>query len=104
VRMTNTLSMMSGLKEGETLAVWTTLPLWEGQTVEDGLGRGTPLSANDASPVSPAYPSPKFASQISTLPQGEGGLNGEASESGSDAVPATVDRAQSRLEKNRRKV
>ncbi len=41
--MTNTLSMMSGLKEGETLAVWTTLPLWEGQTVEDGLGRGTPL-------------------------------------------------------------
>ncbi|MEP0710167.1 MAG: hypothetical protein ABJL17_07660 [Parvibaculum sp.] len=59
--MTNTLSMMSGLKDGETLAVWT------------------------------------------TLPQGEGGLNGEASESGSDAVPATVDRAQSRLEKNRRK-
>jgi len=21
-------------------AIWTTLPLWEGQTVEDGLGRG----------------------------------------------------------------
>jgi hypothetical protein len=56
----------------------STLPLWEGQTAASGLGRGSPLPVFCAfggyALASHAYPSPKFTSRISTLPQGEGGF------------------------------